>query len=56
MRINIKNYDTMYHIGESLPPYIKIENRTNTRKSYKIVSTSQKRGKSIKFYYPTPIQ
>lgn len=31
MRINIENYDTMYHIGERLPPYIVIVNRTNTR-------------------------
>lgn len=28
---NIKNHDTMYHVGERLPPYIKIGNRTNTR-------------------------
>ena len=26
-----KNHDTMYHVGERLKPYIKIENRTNTR-------------------------
>lgn len=31
MRINIKNHDTMYHVGERLPPYIVIWNTRQKR-------------------------